>query len=372
MKSTVTFFKKNARHLFLLTTCLIMIGGITSCTTEKDEFEPQIALDDASLLASQMDNIIKTRASSTIVTMVTTAQSINFRVAHDNTDIHVNWGDGSVEMNTFSHIYTDSQPVHTIFLYGNSDAILHLQCQNSELIYLDISPLNSIISLWCNNNRLTTLDLTNNTTLEALLANNNRFTSVNFDYNPNLISFILSNNFIDSINLSHNSKLKSVGLNNNRLLSLDLSNNPVITSLSIESNNLTMLDFTDNPDIYIIRCTNNNIANILFSQASDLHIVDCSNNQLTSLSIPQPNNLTELICNDNAIANITIPSGAFADLLRLNITNNPFESDILSVITLSGALPSRTSGQAHLYTDPNAQWFSTLNATATAKGWLVN
>ncbi len=355
MNSKLTCIKKSARNLFLVGICLFMIGGMTSCDNEAMEVEPEIALDDASLLASQMDKIrLNTRASSTIVTMVTTAKTIVFRPIHNiNSNIHIAWGDGEVELssNSCTHTYTDNLPVHTIFLYGNADAISALWCERAELIYLDISPLTAIHSLYCGSNRLTTLDLTNTSTLQALLCEENNLTTIDFSGNPVLESFQLNNNFIGSVDLSYNPLLKIIGLDNNLLTSLDVSTNPILTHLSIDNNDMASLDLTNNLEIYVVRCASNNISNISFNQAPDLYIFDCSNNQLSSLSIPQFSHALE----------------------QLYITNNPLEADYNAIQSLMTQLPDRRSQTSGILTTNSPHKSdSILTLIAGLFNWTIN
>ena len=373
MKSTVEFFKKNARHLFLVTACLIMIGGITSCNTEKDELEPQIALDDASLLASQMDNIIKTRASSTIITMVTTAKNISFAVARHNHDLHVNWGDGNVEINTFSHTYTDNLPVHTIFVYGPNDAVTDIGCQHNELIYLDVSNSINLQDISCGENRLTSLDLSHNSALTVLECGHNSLPSIDLSENVDLYLLIANNNYLNSINLSQNAEMLLIELSENLLDSIDLSSMPKLMNVYISGNNLTELSLANNSMVTNVTCNNNQLTSIDLSQTTNLNTLDCYNNQLTTLTIPATNDLKWLYCQNNLLANITIPQGAFSKLQLLRMTNNPLEANSAAVSHIVGNLPDRrgsTPGQ--IWSDPNGPNFGLISMFAQVLNWNVN
>lgn len=72
-----------------------------------------------------------------IVRMTTLSQTPSFTVAK-NDDITVDWGDGVKEINIFSHTYSDEGP-HEIRFYGKASAITTLMCNDSQLIFLDVT-----------------------------------------------------------------------------------------------------------------------------------------------------------------------------------------------------------------------------------------
>jgi len=108
--------------------------------------------------------------------------------------ITIDWGDGTVENHTlpknvdgdyvtFTRIY-NSRSYRTIKITGNN--ITKLNCDDNELISLDISKNSALIELICEENQLTSLDVSKNSALIVLICEENELSSLDVSQNSAL------------------------------------------------------------------------------------------------------------------------------------------------------------------------------------------
>ncbi len=122
--------------------------------------------------------------------------------------------------------YTIASPIIT--LYGN---VTRFDCQNNQLISLDVSQNNALTYLTCSNNALTSIDVSNNTVLKYFDCQNAKLISLDFSKNTSL----------EYLNCTNN-KLRYLAINN--------GNNenfvpPTGYSIAFKA--------TENPDLYCIK-----------------------------------------------------------------------------------------------------------------------
>lgn len=117
-----------------------------------------------------------------IVKMTTTQQFLWSSVGKTD-DILVNWGDGTEEVNRFSHRYSDNFKNYDIVFYGKKDALLDLDCDSNQLIRLDVSHNVALTNLSCEGNHLTKLDVSKNVKLTNLNCGYNQLDSLNVSHN---------------------------------------------------------------------------------------------------------------------------------------------------------------------------------------------
>lgn len=190
---------------------------------------------------------------SCIVTLVTAKQDVSFWKVIANSDIMVDWGDGSFDMNHYAHTYTDGT-THTIKFYGSPTALTFLSCNNLEatelvvkgnlaleklfcavnnLTELDVSTLLNLKELACGENQLSELNVNNNIDLIAIHCMDNRLTNINVCNNNNLEIFAIFNNQIDTIDITNNRKLRSLDFCNCLIQSVNIENNSEIEVLGL-------------------------------------------------------------------------------------------------------------------------------------------
>lgn len=113
-----------------------------------------------------------------IVRMTTAKVNPSFEV-NKSGDITVDWGDGIIEENVFTHAYTDGIASHNIVFYGENTALTYLNCYYNQLSVLDVSRNIALATLYCDDNQLSALDVSQNTALTNLYCYNNPMTSNN-------------------------------------------------------------------------------------------------------------------------------------------------------------------------------------------------
>lgn len=111
-----------------------------------------------------------------IVRMSTTKTNLTFKIV-SNSDIKVDWGDGTIDSNVSNHTYTDGLTEHTILFWGSDTALTELRCTISQLTALDVSKNTALTNLNCHSNQLTALDVSKNTALTGISCYGNPFTT---------------------------------------------------------------------------------------------------------------------------------------------------------------------------------------------------
>ena len=188
-----------------------------------------------------MEELIRQKTSNSIIACTTKKTDIHF-LMKSNTDIFIDWGDGTGEniahRNTISTVqkkYTSSD-LHQIIIKGE---VTYLNCKKEQLITLDVSKCTALNELNCCNNQLTTLNISKNTALTELSCFNNQLTSLDVSKNTALTELSCDGNQLTSLDVSKNTALTELTCSNNQLTSLDVSKNTALTELSCYWNQFT-------------------------------------------------------------------------------------------------------------------------------------
>ncbi len=170
----------------------------------------------------------------------------------------------------------------------NFSSLFSLDCDNNNLVTLNLYQNNSLNTLYCryNNlnelilndsirylrcdyNNLGSLDLSTTTEIIEIFAKFNSFNALDLTETINLKELSLGNNSLESIHVSHISSLERIWVDNNLIESIDLSQNPSLDlviansnpnllELNIKNGNNTAINevlfrIADNPQLYCVQ-----------------------------------------------------------------------------------------------------------------------
>lgn len=182
--------------------------------------------------------------------------------------------------------------------------------------------------LECNNNNLLSIDVSENTALERLEIDYNELISLDVSENINLTDLAVSYNSIASLDVSRNINLEWLRCGGNDLSELDLSNNPALQYLNVGRNQLKELDVSDNPELYHLECRYNQLTELDLSENPEISTLYCDNNQLTELNLANNKEVYSLQCDNNRLTQLDFsPNTA---LRWLECQDNELESLIIN------------------------------------------
>jgi len=185
----------------------------------------------------------------------------------------------------------------------------HLNCEDNEIMILDLSNNFNLLSLNVASNNLSNLDIRKNVKLESLYAYSNQLTEIDLTQNTVLLELILLDNQISSLDVSQNTLIENMRLFNNRLTFLDLSNNVQLNFLECYGNEITSLDVSKNIQLAYLNCSNNNISNLILGENSVLSVLYCNDNQIRELDVSNNPSMRDLYCNDNQLSSLNLKNG---------------------------------------------------------------
>ncbi len=145
-------------------------------------------------------------------------------------------------------------------------ALTYLDCNQNELLSLNVSKNNDLSYLDCCWNQLTKLDISNNTALTYLNCWENQVTHLDVSENTRLTILYCEQNQLTSLDVFKNRDLIELNCSQNELTSLDLSKNTALTFLSSGANQLTSLDVSNNTDLTSLWCNYNQLTSIDLSK----------------------------------------------------------------------------------------------------------
>ena len=221
--------------------------------------------------------------------------------------ISVNWGDGSSDVDTYSHTYS----IPGTYVVGinviNINIIDTITIDNSSITYIDISKIISTTSLNIRDTNITSLNINNQTNIKEL----------DIEYNV----------LLTSIDLTHLSVMSSISLQNNSITSIDLS---TITSITY---------------IYISESLCTSIILSLYSNTSELQIY---NTLITTLDLMNNAFIDVLIISGNI--NLTSITNFISDLTLDQYTYSiySFRDNALNVDTIDYLLGQCASGSTNI------------------------
>lgn len=167
--------------------------------------------------------------------------------------------------------------------------IISLDVSSSSISNLTgIEDFSSLETLNCQENQLINLDISQNSTLKTLNTYHNPLTTIYLDQNPALVSLFCGQNQLTKLDVSYNKKLSNLDCSNNDLTKLDLSKNIALTEINCSHNKLTNLDLSKNTNLKMFLGNNNNLANIDIKNGKNtlLNTVDFrANTYLTCIKV---------------------------------------------------------------------------------------
>ena len=197
-------------------------------------------------------------------------------------------------------------------------------CYNNQLNFLDINGLYALWNLDCGNNNLTYLDVNSNITLQEFSIYDNQITSLDLSNNIYLGLLAASNNQLLNIDVSNNIYLTELSIYANNITSLNIADNINLLDLKCDFNQLTNLDVSNNPNLTHLYCAGNQITNLDISQNADLKFLSCGTNPLTTLDLSNNLALTSLDCFNGHVTNLDLSNNAA--LIYLICTNGQLQT----------------------------------------------
>jgi len=180
-------------------------------------------------------------------------------------------------------------------------------CQHNNISLLDIWNNTLLSGIWCYNNNLSVLDVSNNLKLRVIDCANNNLSVLDVSNNTELYDFVCEGNNLSVLDVSNNDILENLQCSNNNLLSLDVSNNLELRILNCGDNNLSSLDVSNNTMLEKFNCGDNNLSVLDVSNNTELFIFGCARNNISELNISNGMELEYLECYDNRLKFSTLP-----------------------------------------------------------------
>ncbi|MFI1744703.1 T9SS type B sorting domain-containing protein [Thalassobellus sediminis] len=198
-----------------------------------------------------------------------------------------------------------------------------LNCEENQLIFLNITNNTNLLQLFCNDNLITNLDVTLHDNLEVLWCFNNQLSTLNISQNINLRALRCENNNLINLNVSNNSSLVDFVCENNQIISLDVSNISSLNEFRCGNNLLSNLDVTNNTNLTTLSCNQNSLSILDVTNNNRLITLTCFSNQLTELNLTQNNSLTSLNCRNNQLCYLNINNGNNNNIVFMDFNLNP-------------------------------------------------
>ncbi len=321
MKKVICLSSMKSR-CFMLLTCLILLVGVTSCSS--DDFETNLPeepkqLSKAELIQQALSRMPKTRSTEpNLVIMTTIKKAVTIRGTLTDS-VKIQWDKDKTTSvygpnMSVSYTFTDDNLSHYIRIMGSEQAIKSLDLDNNELISLDVSGNTNLMSLTCKGNHLGAIDLTACSNLGTLNISNNEFSTIDITGLP-VYFFYAENNQLTELDVSQNLNLSDLALGNNQLTELNISKNQNLSTLEVENNQLTNLDLFNCPDIIIL--------NVSFNPITDLNI-----NNSTYLMYLYLERVPLKTLNNQPLCDLSF--AIYPQLMGLSVAYTPFESLNLS------------------------------------------
>jgi Leucine-rich repeat (LRR) protein len=141
-------------------------------------------------------------------------------------------------------------------------------------------------------------------------------------------------NQLTALNITGLEKLEGeVCCHNNLLNKLDLGKNDRITSVCCYENQLTNLNVNECKNLTKLSCYNNQLTELEISQCSKLKTFSCTSNKLTNLKLSSLTQLEFFTCNNNYMSSLDLFSLSPKTLVVLNVSNNNFPQQDLSLFS---------------------------------------
>ena len=205
-------------------------------------------------------------------------------------------------------------------------SLTDLNCEDNEIVELDVSKNTELVELDCSINKIKSLDISRNAKLEDLIADHNNLEQLYTGSNTAIKMIDCYCNKLTELDLSANTALDELTCYSNKLTRLALPSS--IYKLECQDNQLTSLDLSSRAGIHYVDCHDNRIASISLDGCGHLSTLYCYNNLLASLNVSNIRELNKLNCSNNRIASLELKGNA--GLYELECSNNPLTSLDLS------------------------------------------
>ena len=208
-------------------------------------------------------------------------------------------------------------------LNSNIQVISNLDVSDAGIFNLTgIEGFTNLAILNCNDNELVDLNLGSNTSLEQLYCDNNKLINLDVSKNTFLNYLFCSNNQLASLYLSNNTSLEYLVFFANLLSNIDVSNNIILKYLSSEYNQLESLDVSANIFLQDLLCNDNKISSLDISNNTSLQYLNCSTNEIEYLNISNNPVMQNFYCFNNKLIGLNLKNGANEVLDNFKADNN--------------------------------------------------
>jgi len=272
----------------------------------------------------------------------------NFEAKLISLGIDIDGKNGKVLTSSIAQIKTlDVSNNNIANLMGIQDfAMLEtLNCQDNQLLYLDLSKNILLNSLNCSNNKLVSLDLkngkntllnkgissfTNNINLKCIQVDDENYSNTNWpslkDVTANYNT--LCNSFVSIPDTNFEDKLIALGIDvdgkNGKVLSYSISS---ITTLDLSASKISDLTGIQGfVGLKELNCSSNNLKGIDLGKNTALTTLNVSSNQLLNLDLSKNILLEKLLCPSNNLFSLNLKNGNNSKMLNMssgNLKNNP-------------------------------------------------
>jgi len=160
----------------------------------------------------------------------------------------------------------------TVTLRGK---ITKLECNDNQLVALNVKNLTSLEELLCRKNQLTDLDTSGLTALKTLGCNSNKLTSLNVSGCTALEKLGCFRNQLASLNVLGCNALEELGCHGNQLTTVDISGLTALKRLSCYTNQLNAEEMTKLLKALPARKANNDVKATLYTEKTGENEGNC-------------------------------------------------------------------------------------------------
>ncbi|WP_456377875.1 T9SS type A sorting domain-containing protein [Lutibacter sp.] len=223
-----------------------------------------------------------------------------------------------------TYLYVGNRNIADLTGVQDFIALKTLQCNENQLISLDISNNTALESLNCGYNQIGSLDVSNNPALVTLDCYFNQLTSLTINSHPNLVTLSCLANNLTTLNISSNQQIKNLYCNGNlNLGTVDLSNIPTLEDLDINSTGLISIDLSNNTNLKFLDVNYNNLTELVLTNNDNLRILKCRDNQINFLDLSTNSAIFSVEAKNNDMKAINVQNGANNLMTYFDATNNP-------------------------------------------------
>ena len=154
----------------------------------------------------------------------------------------------------------------TVTLRGK---ITKLECNNNQLVALNVKNLTSLEELLCRNNQVTSLDASGLTSLKTLGCNGNKLASLNVSGCTALKMLGCFRNQLASLNVQGLTSLEALGCQGNQLTTVDISGLTALKRISCHNNKINAQEMTKLLKALPTRVASNDVKATLYTEKTE-------------------------------------------------------------------------------------------------------